>query len=181
MLSPDRDRSHASVPGPRPIASTPRSGADRTQALGPAADTAAAAILDGCGEAPCGYGAALVSNARSLLLLYDGDADRALADDPARRVIFQNYSVFVADAGFFDAATLAAIDAYYAGLPPRLLSTGTLGVGTPDETAFCTMTCKNAFKCGDDAAPGTIVSFTKIGFNVFAEQLAVRPPTTGLG
>jgi len=139
-------------------------------ALPTATATAAAAILDGCGQAPCGYGPALVSNARSLLLMYDGNADRALADDATRKAIFQDHSVYVADNGYFDADTLDAIDDFYTNLPVGIMDNGVLGAGTP----FATQTVRDAFRCGADDAPGKIISISPVSFNTFQEQLGDR-------
>jgi len=140
-------------------------------ALGPAADTSAAAILDNCGEAPCGYGAALVSNVRSFLLLYDANASRAFADDAKRRALFDEHSIFLADDGYFDEASVDAISNIYATLPTRLMEQGVLGAGTQ----FCTATCQEAFRCDDDTSQGRILVVTKTSFNVHRRRLGEMP------
>jgi hypothetical protein len=94
-----------------------------------------------------------------------------LSDDANRRHLFNNHSVFLADDGYFDPASIAAMDALYTDLPAHLMDNGVLGAGT----AFCTVTCRDAFACGADGAlQYQLVVFTKTGYNLFQEQLGDR-------
>jgi len=144
---------------------------DLEVALKPAADKAAKVLATGCNAADtCNRGAVLVSNLRAFLLVHDGDAERALADDRARKAIFDDYSVYLADGGFFDEDSVAAIDDWFDSVPTRLAEGFTYGA------PYLTMTARDAFNCGSQRnnPGGAVLVFTARGFNVFATQYGDR-------
>ena len=135
------------------------------------AAVAAAATLklyseaDGGCNAPtaCNGAKILLWQLRGLLLLADGDGQRAFPDSPERQTLMDTHRIALADAGGFNAVSVVAIHALFDGLPPHLMGPGVLY-----DAPFATMTQKDYWKCNGDDTATKLLHFTRRGFNTCA-------------
>mmetsp|Transcript_34810 Transcript_34810/g.68518 ORF Transcript_34810/g.68518 Transcript_34810/m.68518 type:complete len:267 (+) Transcript_34810:104-904(+) len=135
--------------------------------LDAAAVGATAAVLSRtCAHSPCNGGAALRTTLEQLLLVADGEAERAFPADAGRAALFNAHKIFVADANYLTGGSVSKVLSFFGGVPPHLMMRG-MTASAP----FLTMTITKAFECGG-RMPGSSWSphVTVRGFNTFKKQ-----------
>ena len=116
----------------------------------------------------CKLGSLVFHQLRALILLFDGNADRAFPLETKvhkqRKRLFNKFGIFLADNGWMNRRTVKRLSTFYSQLPSFIRNDGILY-----DAPYATQTVRDAWKCnGQDLG---YLGSTRRGFNVFQTQV----------
>ena len=134
------------------------------------ASAAARVLADGgCAPRACDGSLALFGALEAFLLVVDGHGGRALSRDRARRALFDDRRVFLADGKHYNDVTVKRIDDFYAGVPDHLMERGVLH-GAP----FATITLQDQFSCGHSLQGSDMIHIISVTRRSFDLRLTIQ-------